>query len=112
MKKAPCIRLGMRINPKISENPDDNRNNNPPSAKLLIARMTACADVICCIMEEARVPDAVQRGVKRNGAPLIRDPGYFLVSETGVPGLQRTTSYCAAPGTREVVNYSKYFAGG
>jgi hypothetical protein len=33
---------------------------------------------------------------QRSGAPLIRDPGCFRRSqETGVPGLQRTTSRCA-----------------
>src|SRR6516165_10132305 len=34
MKKAPCARLGMRIRPKISEKPDDNRNSRPPKATL------------------------------------------------------------------------------
>src|SRR5262249_27084334 len=34
MKKAPCARLGMRIRPKISEKPDDNRNRRPPKATL------------------------------------------------------------------------------
>src|SRR5262245_20775558 len=46
MKNEPCIRLGMRIRPKISEKPDDSRNSTPPSARLLIARMAACADVM------------------------------------------------------------------
>ena len=27
MKNEPCIRLGMRIRPKISEKPDDSRNS-------------------------------------------------------------------------------------
>src|SRR5450631_1174384 len=35
MKKAPCVRFASRIRPKISENPDDSRNNNPPSDRLL-----------------------------------------------------------------------------
>src|SRR6266508_5542611 len=35
MKNAPCARLGMRISPKISEKPDDNRNKRPPKATLL-----------------------------------------------------------------------------
>src|SRR6516162_762990 len=34
MKNAPCARFGMRIRPKISENPDDNRNSRPPKATL------------------------------------------------------------------------------
>ena len=40
------------------------------------------------------VPDAAQRVAKRSGALLIRDR-----DESGmIPGLQRTTSCCAAPG--------------
>src|SRR6266540_2041504 len=34
MKNAPCARLGIRIRPKISEKPDDNRNSRPPKATL------------------------------------------------------------------------------
>src|SRR5262249_12762410 len=34
MKKAPCARLGMRIRPKISEKPDDNRNRRRQKATL------------------------------------------------------------------------------
>src|SRR5262249_33038466 len=35
MKNAPCARLGIRIRPKMSEKPDDNRNSRPPKATLL-----------------------------------------------------------------------------
>src|ERR1700686_4759888 len=35
MKKAPCVRFATLISPKISENPDDSRNNRPPSDRLL-----------------------------------------------------------------------------
>ena len=34
MKNAPCARFGIRIRPKISEKPDDNRNSRPPKATL------------------------------------------------------------------------------
>src|SRR5438445_5397356 len=34
MKNAPCARLGIRIRPKISEKPDDNKNSRPPKATL------------------------------------------------------------------------------
>ncbi len=37
MKNEPCIRFGMRINPKISEKPADSRNRSPPNAMLLTA---------------------------------------------------------------------------
>src|SRR4029450_7510741 len=40
MKKAPCIRFGMRIRPKISEKPDDSRNSKPPSAMLFTASVS------------------------------------------------------------------------
>jgi len=35
MKNAPCVRFASRINPKIRENPDDSKNNSPPSDRLL-----------------------------------------------------------------------------
>src|SRR5262245_8709144 len=37
MKKDPCVRLGIRMSPKISEKPADRRNRRPPSVTLLIA---------------------------------------------------------------------------
>ena len=40
MKKEPCIRLGMRIRPKISEKPEDSRNSTPPSATLFTVRVS------------------------------------------------------------------------
>src|SRR5215831_8065016 len=40
MKKAPCIRLGMRSRPKMSENPDESRNSRPPSAILFTAKVS------------------------------------------------------------------------
>src|SRR6185312_7164703 len=35
MNSDPCVRLGMRISPKMSENPADSRNNRPPKVTLL-----------------------------------------------------------------------------
>ena len=35
MNIEPCVRLGMRISPKIREKPADNRNNRPPNVTLL-----------------------------------------------------------------------------
>src|SRR5215470_4134124 len=40
MKNEPCIRLGIRISPKIKENPADNRNSKPPKAMLFTARVS------------------------------------------------------------------------
>src|SRR5512143_1020321 len=35
MNRDPCVRLGIRISPKMSENPADSRNNRPPKVTLL-----------------------------------------------------------------------------
>src|SRR5262245_36379711 len=35
MKSEPCVRFGMRISPKMSENPADSRNSRPPKVTLL-----------------------------------------------------------------------------
>src|SRR4029079_5145639 len=37
MNSEPCVRFGMRINPKIREKPADNRNSSPPKVMLLTA---------------------------------------------------------------------------
>src|SRR5437764_14798353 len=37
MNSEPCVRFGIRISPKISENPADSRNSKPPKATLLPA---------------------------------------------------------------------------
>src|SRR6476661_5430742 len=35
MNSEPCVRFGMRMSPKISEKPADNRNSSPPNVTLL-----------------------------------------------------------------------------
>src|SRR5579864_256991 len=45
MNIEPCVRLGMRISPKISENPADSRNNRPPKVTLLT--VSSSQNVIC-----------------------------------------------------------------
>src|SRR5215475_4769294 len=40
MKNDPCIRLGMRIRPKMSEKPAESRNSKPPRAMLFTARVS------------------------------------------------------------------------
>src|SRR6266487_2799729 len=100
MKKAPCARLGMRIRPKISEKPDDNRNKRPPKATLFSVWMIQnchCIDGSLLAGECPFVPDAMQhrRQVYAVCASLtalsakrcIADP---RPPQTGpVPGLQR-----------------------
>src|SRR5438128_1882681 len=40
MKNEPCVRFGIFMSPKISENPADRRNRRPPSVMLLTASTT------------------------------------------------------------------------
>src|SRR5258708_37154076 len=40
MKRAPCVRLAMRISPKMSEKPAASRKSRPPSARLFSVWMT------------------------------------------------------------------------
>src|SRR5215467_11783081 len=40
MNSEPCVRLGIRISPKINENPADNKNSRPPKAMLLPANIS------------------------------------------------------------------------
>src|SRR5579883_2180867 len=40
MKSEPCVRFGIRINPKISEKPAESRNNRPPRLTLFTASTT------------------------------------------------------------------------
>src|SRR4029078_2986969 len=37
MNSEPCVRLGIRISPKIREKPADSRNSSPPKVTLLTA---------------------------------------------------------------------------
>src|SRR5215469_13176423 len=39
MNSEPWVRLGIRISPKINENPADNKNSRPPKAMLLPANI-------------------------------------------------------------------------
>src|SRR5712675_1628968 len=48
-------------------------------------------------------PSCPARDAACNDASQMRDPG-LLFQDTGVPGLQRTVSRCAAPGTRRASN--------
>src|SRR6266850_2433409 len=40
MNSAPCVRLAMRISPKMSEKPAASRKSRPPSARLFSVWMT------------------------------------------------------------------------
>src|SRR5579859_3223358 len=40
MKSEPCVRFGIRINPKISEKPAESRNSKPPRLTLFTPSTT------------------------------------------------------------------------
>src|SRR5262245_29854337 len=80
MKKEPCIRLGMRISPKIREKPEDSRKSSPPRARLLMARMAAWAAVSCVIMNGL---SPAPRNATRLDNHHARKPGITLMD----PGL-------------------------
>src|SRR5262245_7603155 len=79
MKNEPCIRLGIRISPKIREKPDDSRKRRPPSAMLLTAKvshklMGARLDPVAA--------DAARRSCHLSHAPACPPvPARRLVSE-------------------------------
>src|SRR6266851_7574022 len=50
MKNEPCIRLGMRISPKMRENPAESRNSRPPRVMLFTARVSQ--RLICCLRRD------------------------------------------------------------
>src|SRR6202161_4316634 len=68
MNIEPCVRLGMRISPKISEKPADSRNNRPPNVTLLTVNssqkfMTVVLDLV------ARMERSVIRGLPERPLP-------------------------------------------
>src|SRR5215510_1978548 len=88
MKKEPCIRLGMRIRPKIREKPDDSRNRSPPRARLLAARIAACAELIGVNIE--------------NNVSTQRHATDSNTSDVGIHGLSTGTAGLPLPiGERE-----------
>src|SRR5437868_9268302 len=63
MKSDPCVRFGMRINPKIREKPADNRNSRPPNVMLLTASNSQK------VMSSARCPDRGRRCEAAGSSP-------------------------------------------
>src|SRR6266850_129402 len=58
MKNEPCVRFGIRMSPKIRENPADSRNSRPPSVMLLTASTTQrlIAPAARSALERRKVP--------------------------------------------------------
>src|SRR3954470_15755873 len=88
MKSAPCVRLAIRISPKMSENPAARRNSNPPSARLLSVWIAQY-----CNQESSRASSPRRRGpslfsknsspsrTKKLGPRLRGDDGLRLLLE-------------------------------
>src|SRR5262249_32410325 len=68
MKNAPCARFGIRIRPKMSEKPDDNRNSRPPKATLFSVWMIQNCHCIFQLLLGERIPDS----------PMLSLPGLTL----------------------------------
>ena len=49
MNIEPCVRLGMRISPKISEKPAESRNSRPPNVTLLT--VSSSQKLICALSD-------------------------------------------------------------
>src|SRR6266566_7122463 len=125
MKNAPCARLGIRISPKMSEKPDDNRNSRPPKATLFSVWMIQNCHCIfqlllgeripnspCCHCRawhrKSGLPDLRRSRLRNSGKPEFRcNPSFLEKTDPRVkPGGDRwwrrgIESYC-----------SRFFAGG
>src|SRR5436305_14867020 len=94
MNKEPCVRFGMRISPKISENPADSRNNRPPKAMLLPASRREMFIGRMNSQRAARQPGSA--GSKHSGAARRAEPGTHI-PEAAVHGF-RAAELRAVPG--------------
>src|SRR5690348_8976646 len=77
MKNEPCVRLGMRMRPKISEKPADSKNSNPPNAMLLTVRTSHKL-----IIDPAALPDRVALRFQRRIIARIdrlREEGLLVI---------------------------------
>ena len=54
MNIEPCVRLGIRINPKISEKPAESRNKRPPNVTLLT--VSSSQKLICAAFPNSWLP--------------------------------------------------------
>src|SRR2546425_12829100 len=73
MKRAPCVRLAIRISPKMSEKPADSRNSRAPSARLFSVWMTQNCSLGLQVFrrrEVARVHRALQELLRVVGPEL------------------------------------------
>src|SRR5258708_24470963 len=75
MKNAPCVRFASRISPKIRENPDDSRNNSPPSDRLLRPWM-----IQNCIVGRSSSKDFLDRRPAPAAELLLQVPRWRVVA--------------------------------
>src|SRR6476659_3297595 len=69
MNNEPCVRLGMRISPKINEKPAESRKRRPPSVMLLTANTS-----VWFIVEPECPGSALQRRVVARVDRLRQEP--------------------------------------
>src|SRR5262245_23893966 len=74
MNSEPCVRLGIRIRPKISEKPAESRNSRPPSVMLLTA--STRYRFMACVFSASGAPLANcprrSKSPRRGAAPCVR----------------------------------------
>src|SRR6266576_2051482 len=73
MNSAPCVRLAMRISPKMSEKPAASRNSRAPSARLFSVWMTQNCKLLFQVLrrrEVARVHRVLQELLRIVGPEL------------------------------------------
>src|SRR5882762_9572309 len=95
MNSDPCVRFGIRISPKISEKPADNRNSSPPNVTLLTAstsqKFIAEGVLGCC---------RLYLRFERTLFPFLACGGRWLAwseSEPGEGSLQIVSAICPLP---------------
>src|SRR5580700_4429287 len=79
MNIEPCVRLGIRISPKISEKPADNRNNRPPNVTLLTvssSQNVISADLVTCHAPRKRSIQVIPTGA----VSALRDTTRSLIT--------------------------------
>src|ERR1700750_155978 len=106
MYSEPCVRLGIRISPKMSAKPDDSRNNSPPNVMLLtvsdtqkfiyaFALRASCPEQFLSVIpgrREAADPESILRSVG--------DYGFRVRSLRSRPGMTVTGGERPSPVSR------------
>src|SRR6476660_8800515 len=85
MKNEPCVRLGIFMRPKISENPAESRKSRPPSVMLLTASTTQ--RFIRGLAERPRLRSRFQRRIVAGVHGLREEPLLVVCPELADLGI-------------------------